>query len=231
MGLLSSPVEKAQGRLTDIRSDLTAARARLVPDLAFEQSFALREAIGLLERKEAAAADALAFAEDQQAKAAAEAEKAKAGAEVEAYRREAEREMPSRFNKIAKLQEALAAELASVDAHVSRANDMNQLARRLGMPGVVDGETLFRGTPTRTEPAVFEEREVWRDASGRTPSQFRTNAKGDLVPSEAGFEKRRERVQVRAEHLIPGGLPGDRLAESIRLVDVKTGRPQWPVSP
>ena len=50
MGLLSSPVEKAQGRLTDIRSDLTAARARLVPDLAFEQSFALREEIGLLER-------------------------------------------------------------------------------------------------------------------------------------------------------------------------------------
>jgi hypothetical protein len=221
MGILPSPVEKAQRRLTDIRAELSAARARLKPDLDFDEGFATREQIAVLERKEAAAVDALAYAEELQAKAVADAAKAEATAELERYGREAKREVPSRLNKIAKLQEALAPELDWLKAHVERAADMNGLAQRFGLPGVVDGETLHRKTPDRTIPAQFEEREVWRDSAGNQPSQYRQHPDtGEMVPLGGGT-KRREKVQISGERTVFGQIPGGRLCDNIRLMNLK----------
>lgn len=229
MALLSTPVEKAERRLASIRDELTAARARLTPDLDFDRGFALREEIAVLERKEAAAADTLNYHREQEAKAAAEVARAKSIAEVDAYRREATREMPARFNKIAKLQEQLAEELAAVTAHVERADSMNKLAHEVGVPGVVDGEMHCRGTKTRIEPAVFEERDVVRTESGRLVHEY-WEANGALHSHHGPCTKRRERVEVRGETVFPGGLPGDhgRICDGIELMDVKTGNRLWP---
>lgn len=228
MALLFTPVEKAQRRLSDIRADLASARARLSPDLDFDAVFNLREDIATLERKEAAAVDALAYAEEQAAKAEAEAAKADAAAQVDAYRREAAREVPGRLNKIGKLQAALAEELALVAAHVERADEVNRLAREFGLTGVQDGEMLFRGTKARTEPAQHEEREVWQDAEGNQPYQYRQGPDGELVPIERGFVKKWVRVCVRPEQHTPGNLPGGRLAPAIRLMGLD-GQTLWPV--
>ncbi len=218
MGILPTPVEKATRRLADIRNELSAARARLKPDLDFDEGFATREQIAVLERKEAAAVDALAYAEELQTKAAAAAAKADAVAELERYNREAKREVPSRLNKIAKLQEALAPELDWLRAHVDRATEMNALAQRFGLPRVVDGETLHRRTKDRTIPAEFDMQDRWVDGAGRTPAVFTKNPAGELVPCEGGFSKVRERVQISEERFVPGAIPGGRLCASIRLM-------------
>lgn len=218
MGILSTPVEKATRRLADIRAELNTARNRLRPDLDFDEGFATREQIAVLERKEAAAVDALAYAEELQAKAAAEAEKAVAAAELDRYTREAKREAPSHLNKIAKLQEALAPELDWLRAHVDRAAEMNALAKRFGLPCVVDGETLYRKTADRIISAQFEEREVWLDASGKQISPFlRASHSERVVPAKV----RSERVQISDERVVQGEIPGGRLCTNIRLMGLK----------
>jgi hypothetical protein len=230
MTLLSTPVQKAEKRLNDIRADLASEQASLTADLDFDANVAKRQRIELLKHQEAAAVDAVDFAKRKAAEAAEAERKAKAESEIEAYRREAKREIPGRINKVAKLQDALATELAALDSHVERAVSINQLAREFGFPGVQDGEELFRGKPTRVIPAQFEEREILRDEFGRQPSQYR-EVNGVIYSHDGGrCTKRRERVQVRAERVEPGGIPGGRIAPNIRLINVRTGRPMWPVS-
>ena len=222
MGLIATPVEKAERRLADIGAELANARAAMTPDIDFDEGFATREHIAMLERKEAAAEEALTHVRSLQSKAEEEAKKTDAAAEVEAYRREAERVAPSHLTKIEKLVGSLTAELEWLDGHVDRAADINRLAREFGLPGVTDGELLHRQTSGRTVPAQFEEREVWEDAQGEQPSQFREHPEtGELVPASSGYEKRRRRVQVRAEQVIPATLPGGRLAANIRLMNLK----------
>jgi hypothetical protein len=227
MAILSTPVEKAEKRLTDIRADIESARGRLGTGLDFEAAFALREEIALLERKEAAAVEALGTAKAMEAKAAAEAEKAKEVAEVEAYRRDAKREVPGLLNKYAKHAEAAAAALTELDAHVSKASRINALARKHGVPGVTDGEELFRGKPTRVTPAQYEERDVVRAANGRQVREF-WEVRGELHSHHGPCTKQRERVEVRGQTVEPGGIPGGRIATAVRLVNLK-GQQIWPV--
>jgi len=229
MVILSTLGEKAERRLANIRADIESARTRLGAGLEFDAGFALREEIALLERKEAAAVEALGTAKVLEAKAAKDAERAKDVAEIEAYRREAEREMPSRLRKLDKHVEAAAAEVTAIDVHVKRASHINALARKHGLPPVVDGETLFRATPVKSIPAQFEERDRWVDGAGNSPSVFRKNGDGELVPEEGGYAKVRERVQVAPERTEGGTLPGGRLAAAIRLVSLN-GRQIWPLA-
>lgn len=220
MKLLTTRVEKAQSRLAGIRTELSAARAGLQSGLDFDEAFAVRENVALLERKELAAVDALANAEDAQAKEAAEATKSAALAQIDVYRREAERVVPSRLNKIDKLARSLAVEMNWLADHRHRVDEMNRLAREFGLPGVTDGESLHRKMPDRTEPAQFETREVWRDAAGNEPSQYRQHPEtGEIVPVGGGT-KRLEKVQIRAERFVPGQISGGRLCDGIRLMSV-----------
>jgi hypothetical protein len=228
MALLSTPLEKAERRLADTRAELSAACSRLGSGLDYEDGLALREEIASLERKEAAAVDALTFAQRTAAEAAEADRKAKATAEVEAYRREAKREMPAHFTKIGKLVEQLAAELATVEVHNKRTAEINGLAREFGLEPVLDGETLFRATPRRVIPARYEERTVWKDGHGNEARVFGANRNGELVPTQGGYLKERERVLVEPERVEGGRLPGGRLSPAIRLVDLN-GRQVWPV--
>jgi hypothetical protein len=227
MAILSTPVEKAKRRLADIRAEIGSARSRLASGLDFEADFALREEIAVLERKEAAAAEALGTAKASEAKAAAEVEKAADLAEIAAYDREAKREMPGRFNRLQKHMEAAASELAEIHAHTERARHINELARKHGLPGVVDGEVLFRATPIQIIPAEYRTETVWRDGAGRAPAVFRRADDGELVPNEGGYMKTSERVEVNPERRVGGQLPGGRLAPAIRLVSLN-GRQIWP---
>jgi len=221
MGILPTPVEKAQKRIADIDGRIAGIEARRGPDLDFDLNFELGKEVENLKSMRRDAVEALAYAEDSQAKAAADAAKASAAAELERYTREAKRDVPSRLNKIAKLQEALAPELAWLNAHVERAKEMNALAQSFGLPRVVDGETMHRMTPDRTIPAEFEDREIWRDSFGREPSQYRQHPEtGEMVPFGGGT-KRRERVQIRAEQFIPGQIPGGRLCDTTRLMGLR----------
>lgn len=230
MAILSTPVEKAEKRLADIRAEVAAEQARLTADLDFDDNVATRHRIQLLKTQEEAAVDSLDFLRRKAAEAAKNATDAKEVAEVEAYRREAEREMPSRLRKVAKHLESAAPEIAAIDAHVKRASHINALARKHGLPSVTDGETLFRATTRRVIPAVYEERTVYEDGAGNCPSVFNKLANGELVPAEGGYMKRQKRIQVSAERVEGGTLPGGRLADGIRLINVKSGRPMWPAS-
>jgi hypothetical protein len=227
MAILSTPVEKAEKRLTNIRADIESARARLGTGLDFEAAFALREEIALLERKEAAAVEALCTAKAMEAKAAAEAERAKELAEVEAYRREAKREVPALFTKYAKHAEGAAAALSEIDAHVSKVGRINALARKHGVAGVTDGEQLFRGTPTRFIPAQYEERDVVRAANGRHVHEF-WDVHGVFHSHHGPCTGQRERVEIRGQTVEPGGIPGGRIAPDVRHVNLK-GDKIWPV--
>lgn len=228
MALLSTPVEKAEKRLADIDARIAATEAQRSPELDFDRNFALGEEVEKLRRMRKDATDALTYAREQEAKAAAEVARSKKVAKVEAYRREAERDAPSRVSKIAKLQDALAPELAWLKDHVERADAMNKLAHELGLPFILDGEMLCRGTRTRIEPAVFEEREIVRTEEGRVVHKY-WEANGSLHSHYGQCTKRRERVEVRGETVIPGGLPKHTsLCSGIQLMDVKTGNQLWP---
>jgi hypothetical protein len=229
MALLSTPVEKAQQRVADIDERIVAIESERAPDLDFDRNFALGEELERLKRMRALAVIAVHTAEALQERAAADKEKAADLAQIEAYRRVANREMPSRFKKIAKLQKMLAAELAFTDSHVKEANRINALARKHRLPSVIDGETLFRTTPVRFVPAVFEEREVWNDGAGGSPAVFRKLASGELVPNQGGYMKATERVEVSPEQRVGGTLPGGRLATSVHLMDLN-GRTIWPAA-
>lgn len=221
MGILPTPVKKAQLRLADIEARILDTEAQRSPELDFDRNFALGEEVEKLKRMRQDAADALTYAVEQETKAAIEAKKAEAKTVLDAYQREAEREMPSLLNKYAKHAEATAAVLLAIDAHVKRRPEMDALARKFGFRGVVDGETMHRCAPDRTIPAQFEERDVWEDGAGNRPYQFRRLPNGELVPAVNGYAKKREKVQIRGEQFVPGQIPGGRLCDNIRLMGLK----------
>ncbi|AKM10042.1 hypothetical protein [Croceicoccus naphthovorans] len=93
------------------------------------------------------------------------------------------------------------------------------------MRGVTDGEALHRTIPNRVIPAKFEQREVWVDAAGNTPSQYRQHPDtGEMIPREGGFTKRLQSVQIDAERHIPGEIPGGRFSDVITLIGLKGER-------
>ncbi|AKM10043.1 hypothetical protein [Croceicoccus naphthovorans] len=137
MGILLSPVEKAERRLAEFRAELETARDRIRPDLDADDRFAINEDIKTLEGKEAAALEALSGARELAAKAEADAAKEDARNLIEAYRREAEREAPTRLRKFDKLARSAAAELNWLADHRKRADDVNKLAREFGLRGAL----------------------------------------------------------------------------------------------
>ena len=227
MGILATKLERAERQAATIAERLAQEEARLTPELSFEENVATRRAIRELQDKLAAANDVVAHEKCQAKLAEAAEKKAKASATVEACRREAEREVPGRLNKIARLEAQLVPELAFLREHIGRCEEANTLAREHGLPPVIDGETLARGTPGRTEPAQFEMREEWVGPNGERPGLYRRNAAGEDIPSDHGnYTKQRVKVQTRAEQFIAPKMP-DRLADAIKLVDL-TGAPIWP---
>jgi hypothetical protein len=229
MAILSTPVEKAAKRLADVRAELDGEQAALTADLPFEENVAARQRIDLLKHKEAAAIDALTYAQEQEAAEADKAQNAKEVAEVEAYQRAAKRELPALCTKYAKHAEGAAAALAAIDAHARCAAHINTLARKHGLPPVTDGETLFRATAVKHIPAQYEEREVWVDGAGNKPTVFHKASNGEMVPEQGGYMKARERVLVSPERTEGGTLPGGRLSAAVKLVDLN-GRTIWPAS-
>lgn len=114
--------------------------------------------------------------------------------------------------------------VAAIEALVA-SNDRTAAynAQRGTRPFIVDAETRARQIPGRTIEARYEDRECWRDGSGREASQLRRNAAGEMVPVEAGFAKVRERVCVQPERVISATMP-PRLAELLPALRKALGK-------
>ena len=91
--------------------------------------------------------------------------------------------------------------------------------RRAPSDFVEDPERAQRGTPSKTIPPVYEEREIWEDGKGGrvahflfNTDDFRFDSYGKRVPAVPGFHKSTERVCVTPERFIPATMP-DRYAE------------------
>lgn len=216
---------KAEG---DLNADLVSASKRLEATRAAQPASAdpadhrqWRLEVRELEDEVASIQDSLAFAAKHRAAAKEAADQA------EGDRRYAEvqtKVVPAHAQvtrEIEALQAKLAAKLRESNALLERIQAANEA--RGHRPFIADGETTLRGQSGRTEPAVFEEQDVWEDGAGRTPFIFRRNAEGEDVPVEQGFTKKRKRIQVRAEREILPACP-PRYADVCRLFD-RAGNP------
>ena len=167
------------------------------------------------EKREAARRDveairsALAIATAEAAKAEAAQRETDSDAEHAAAEKQAFDTKPERAALTA-IEKAIAA-IMVVDERNQATETANAI--RGHRPFIVDAETRLRQHPGQTEPAEFRDEVVWRDGAGNSPIIFITDRDtGEMRPQEAGFTRRVERVQVRAERIIPPTIP-DRLAD------------------
>jgi len=227
MVLFTTPIERASGalqsaerRLAAFEQERAAKATSLTGDLDFDTNLALREEIAVLDRKIAAATDAVGQARrnlDVATAAAAEAEADRTHKAAEKLARAGEKLTLD----VAAAAEKLAGLLADLEANRAAVEEAN--ANRGGRPPLIDGESRVRSVPGRTIPAQFEWREVWEDGAGNAPYQFREDANGELVPVLGGYVKRRVKVQSRAEQVEYGHMP-ERFAGAITLVNLKGER-------
>jgi hypothetical protein len=161
---------------------------------------------------------ALAIAEAKAAEAKAAAAEEEADAE--------ERRIRKLNDELAKLTveiggdaERLAAKLVRHTQMLAEIEAWN--ANRGGRVLVVDGEKRVREVPEKVFATIYEEMDVWRDASGRKPSVFRQLPSGELVPTEGGYTKHREKFVSRNEWTRPAEIPGGRFKDSCRLIGLK----------
>ncbi len=207
-------------------------RAKLANDLpAAEASLAVIEAnppqsadptdhLAWVEKRDAARREfealkgALAIATAEAAKAEAAQAEQEADAQHAAAERQAKADEKLVRTALSAIEKAIT-EIEAVAVSVSRTDDHN--AQRGARAFIVDCEKRVRETPGRTIPAQFEDRVFWRDSTGREPTQFRKDANGQLVPTEGGFSKVREKVCVQQERYIGATMP-DRLAELLPVL-------------
>lgn len=173
-----------------------------------------------------ASEEALAFAEGAAEKALADAAERDADA---AHRQE--QKQAAADTKLVREADALALKLAAKLAEIKASGERTAAvnARRGSRPFILDAETQVRQRPARVEPAIVEERQVWRSPNGEAPTFFSTTDTGDLVPtgSNAGaYRLVTENVTVRPEQSIPAHMPA-RLTETVSLVTLQGDR-LWP---
>lgn len=214
----TSALESAEGRLAGFEAELAVKAKALEGDLDFEASLAIREDMAALERKVAAARDA----REQQRRNLEAAKKAEAEAAVDAQAKAAERNA----REAAKLALEIGDDAQRIAAKLNRLNELNASvdafnAVRGTRPFIKDGEARAREVPEKVHPTVYEEMDVWRDASGRTPTEFRVLPNGDHVPKDGGYTKHREKFVSRNEWTTPAHFPGGRFKEAMRLVGAK----------
>lgn len=174
----------------------------------------------------AAAEEALEFAENAADRARVEAAERLADAEHAAEEKRAQADVKL-YRDIDGLVTKLVEKLREADASNARTAAVNE--RRGSRRFILDAETQVRQRPARVEPAIVEEREVWRSPSGETPTFYSTNEAGELIPAgmnSGAFRLVREKVVLREEQTIPARTP-ERLAEAVRLVDLH-GEILWP---
>jgi hypothetical protein len=225
VSLLRNPLKEAKGvgdaaqrRFDEESAKLATMLEQQAETLDFDQRVELEDKIQRQRRIVGYAQDSLNDALAKLAAATAESEK------VEGDRRHAEVQakiVPAHKKSVLRMKaliDELRAEARASDGFKAQIDAAN--AVRGDRPFIVDAEAALRGTPDRTEPAVFEDRIVFEDAAGRTPSQYRRNAAGEDVPVEQGFERKVKRVQVRAERFVPGSMPM-RYAEVLKLLEAR----------
>lgn len=226
MSIMTTAARWISGR-AKLASDLPAAEARLADIEANPpQSAEPTEHLEWAEKRDAARREvealrgALAIATAE----AAKAEAAQAEADDDQRHVDTERQAKADEKLVRELDALLrkaAAKRDELAASVARTAEANE--KRGSRPFILDAERRARETPGRDIPAEFVERECWRDGSGREATVLRQNERGEMVPTEAGFTKVRERVQVRPERRESATMPR-RYVDALVLVDMQ-GRP------
>ncbi len=147
-------------------------------------------------------------------------------ADYEAEARKVEKkEIPAFYNEA----KALAARLGLIDAHVERGKRLDARRAKFGLARIPNGEERARSTPGRVEPAVYEDRVVWRKHDGGSEvTVFKRSKSGELVPAEGGAVRSVERVCVRQERHIAPQSPKP-LVEAVVIPGLTAGAdPLWP---
>lgn len=222
---------KAIDTVTVARAEFERSTRRLADHDAAKPIEGDAEALYTWRRERRDLVDRVETDEEVLARAESRAEEARmleARRAEEAENREMDKEARAWAKRVESFPELRVKEVPSflkgLAAHVANTAEYNA-RRRKDLPSIVDGERRLREMPARTEPARFETREVWRDAHGRTPTFFRKDANGELVPTEAGFSVHKDRVQVRGEQHVGATMP-TRLAEAVKLVGLD-GKTLW----
>jgi hypothetical protein len=228
--LFKSNVERAEAELASARrllsnfeSEASNLASREGAELDFNSRFELGEDRARIERKIAAARGEI----ERCGRNLTAARVAEAKAERDRQHKEGDKLVRADVRLTENVEAAaqqLAAALAAQVANQQKIDALN--AARGDRPFIVNGERRLRETPGRTIPAQFEEREVWREHNGELVGQFKQHPEtGELVPARGGV-KSREKVQVRAEQIVPAHMPTP-YAQAIVLVDRK-GQRIWP---
>jgi len=230
MGIFD-PTERAErqnaadiARVASIRRELEEKETRTRDGVSFDALVAADEEVQALHRK-------LTIAEGVAARSGTLLEQARADAATRAADAEhaAEEKRATADAKIVREVDALAVKLADklAELEASRVRTAAENAKRGSRPFILDAEERVRRQPARTIPAIFETRELWVDAEGRQPGEFRADGTGKLAPADHGaYERKRVPVQVQAEQFTPAKMP-TRLAEAVKLVNL-AGDQIWP---
>lgn len=197
-------------RVEAIRNEIHVAQAERDASEDYDAADALDGQIPTLERR-LKLADGVAKGSAGRLEAArVEAQNKAADAEhaaAEKHSKADEKLARAALTAIQRAEEAIQALVVSNEA-TAAAN-----SARGDRPYIEDPETRVRRRPDRTEPAIFEDRSVWKDAAGSQPTIFVTDrVTGELRPQDLSFTRRTERVCVQTERVIPPSMPA-RLAE------------------
>lgn len=225
MSVMTTAARWITGR-AKLANDLPAAEARLAEiEAHLPQSADPADHLAWVEKRDAARREvealrgALAIATAEAAKAEAAQVELDADASHAAAERQAKSDEKLVRGALSAIEKAIA-EIEAVAASVARTDDHN--AERGARAFITDAEKRVRQRPGRTVPARYEEREFWRDGSGREATVLRKNERGEMVPMEAGFAKVREKVCVEPERHEPATMP-ERLAELLPALKKAVG--------
>lgn len=129
----------------------------------------------------------------------------------------------------AKAVAPLIAFLTARAGDAAEAAEANKRRAARGLPPILTADERARSTPGRVEPAVYEDRTVWRKyPGGPEVSVLTRNKSGEMVPTEAGALRSVERVCVRQERHIAPVRPKS-LAETVVIPGFAAGgQTLWP---
>lgn len=218
-------LRKVMERRSQTEAEIRELKSASIDEGDFDQVIARSERLHALNRILAAADHAVKTQEGRLSDKRAKNEKVRELRKNEVMRKTAEVDK-KRFRAIFTSIEKLQAELTWAADHVAEYERYNRNERPADLPLVLDAEALLRYRAGTKIPEKFEEIDVWRDAQGREPTQFRM-VNGERVPvGIEAYTKSKERVCIQTARTVPGGMP-ERLADAIRLIDIE-GKPIWP---
>lgn len=168
---------------------------------------------------------AVAFQRGVVEKAEAEAADKANKAISDALKHEAVGAIAEAIQRIIDRSELMRPDLQFIVDHRERvdAANANPAIRKFGH--IVDGERLARERPGGEVSEIRGEVEVWHDANGRRPSQYREKDGQAFALDGSPLRRAKESYVVRAAGFDPGHMPA-RLAEVIKLVNLD-GKPLW----